>query len=141
MQPFSVLDLFKVGIGPSSSHTLGPMRAAGRFVDSLTQQNLLARVAHIRVNLYGSLALTGIGHSTDKAIILGLQGLDAATIEPDLAEQMFRATRVKSELFLAGHRLIPFNVSDSIRFMGDIFLPEHPNGMRFSALDVAGIEL
>ena len=141
MQPFSVLDLFKVGIGPSSSHTLGPMRAAGRFVDSLTQQNLLARVAHIRVNLYGSLALTGIGHSTDKAIILGLQGLDAATIEPDLAEQMFRATQLKSELLIAGQRPIPFNVSDSIRFMGDIFLPEHPNGMRFSALDVAGIEL
>lgn len=141
MQPFSVLDLFKVGIGPSSSHTLGPMRAAGRFVDSLTQQKLLDRVAHIRVNLYGSLALTGIGHSTDKAVILGLQGLDAATIEPDLAEQLFQATRVKSELFLAGHRPILFNVSDSIRFMGDIFLPEHPNGMRFSALDVAGIEL
>ncbi|WP_320823701.1 L-serine ammonia-lyase [Reinekea sp.] len=141
MQPFSVLDLFKVGIGPSSSHTLGPMRAAGRFVDSLTEHRLLDQVAHIGVNLYGALALTGIGHSTDKAIILGLQGLDAATIEPDQAEQRFRATQRESQLLLAGQRLIRFNVNESIRFMGDIFLPEHPNGMRFSALDVSGIEL
>jgi len=141
VQPFSVLDLFKVGIGPSSSHTLGPMRAAGRFVDSLSQQALLDQVAHIRVNLYGSLALTGIGHSTDKAIILGLQGLDAATIEPDKAEQIYRATQTESELLLAGQRSIRFNVNESIRFMGDIFLPEHPNGMRFCALDLSGIEL
>jgi len=141
VQPFSVLDLFKVGIGPSSSHTLGPMRAAGRFVDSLGHQALLDKVVHIRVNLYGSLALTGIGHGTDKAIILGLQGLDAATIEPDEAEQRYRATQLESELLLAGQRSIRFNVNESIRFMGDIFLPEHPNGMRFSALDVSGIEL
>ncbi|MDX1343795.1 MAG: serine dehydratase beta chain, partial [Reinekea sp.] len=70
MQPFSVLDLFKVGIGPSSSHTLGPMRAAGKFVEHLVQQGMLNQVTHVRVNLYGSLALTGVGHATDKAVIL-----------------------------------------------------------------------
>jgi len=141
VQPYSVLDLFKVGIGPSSSHTLGPMRAAVRFVEHLTAQGVLARVEHVRVNLYGSLALTGIGHGTDKAIILGLKGLDAAKVDPDEAELQYRTTQAESELMLAGEKHIRFRVDESIRFMGDIFLPEHPNGMRFCALDKDGIEL
>jgi len=141
VQPFSVLDLFKVGIGPSSSHTLGPMRAAGKFVEHLVQQGMLNQVTHVRVNLYGSLALTGVGHATDKAVILGLAGFDAATIDPDEAERQFRVTQAESTLLLAGDHHIRFNVDECIRFLGDVFLPEHPNGMRFCALDSNGIEL
>ena len=141
MQPFSVLDLFKIGIGPSSSHTLGPMRAAGKFVELLIATDCLPRVSQIRVSLYGSLALTGIGHATDKAVILGLSGFDAATVDPDLAEIEFRKTQVENSLLLAGHQAIRFNVDESIRFFRDVFLPEHPNGLRFCALDANGIEL
>lgn len=141
MQPYSVLDLFKIGIGPSSSHTLGPMRAASRFTDSLVAKDLLEAIDQVRVTLYGSLALTGVGHASDKAVVLGLNGLDAATIDPDYAESQFRYTQSQKELNLAGKKIMRFDMAESIRFQGDVFLPEHPNGMRFTALDENGIEL
>lgn len=141
MDPFSVLELFKVGIGPSSSHTLGPMRAANRFAAHLSERNLLDTVQHLRVNLYGSLALTGVGHATDKAVVLGLAGLDAATVDPDEAETLFRSVQGGEPLMLNGERRIPFPLSESVRFLGDVFLPEHPNGMRFSAMDAHGVEV
>ncbi len=117
------------------------MRAAAKFAEHLVELKLLKNVAHIRVSLYGSLALTGVGHATDKAVILGLAGFDAATIDPDEAEHQFRVTQAESTLLLAGRHSIRFNVDESIRFFGDVFLPEHPNGMRFCAMDNAGIEL
>ncbi|MDN3648237.1 L-serine ammonia-lyase [Reinekea marina] len=141
MQPFSILDLFKVGIGPSSSHTLGPMRAAERFAQKLSTDALLTQVVQIRVSLYGSLALTGVGHSTDKAVILGLSGLDASTVDPNEAELTFQKVKASQELRLNGEKNIRFDPNESIRFFGDIFLPEHPNGLRFCALDEHGIEL
>jgi L-serine dehydratase len=117
------------------------MRAAAKFVEHLKHRNDFTKVAHVRVNLYGSLALTGVGHATDKAVILGLSGYDAATISPDEAEHQFRITQAESTLLLGGERHLRFNIDESIRFLGDIFLPEHPNGMRFCALDAQGIEL
>ncbi|MFQ3231020.1 L-serine ammonia-lyase [Reinekea sp.] len=141
MQPFSVLDLFKVGIGPSSSHTLGPMRAAERFAHKLGELGLLSQVEQVRVSLYGSLALTGVGHSTDKAVILGLTGLDASIVDPNEAELTFQTVKTTQKLMLNGAIPIRFDPDESIRFFGDIFLPEHPNGLRFCALDEHGIEL
>lgn len=141
MDPFSVLELFKVGIGPSSSHTLGPMRAANRFAEHLNDKQLLDQVKHVRVNLYGSLALTGVGHATDKAVMLGLSGLDAATIDPDEAEQIFQTIKLEDRLTLNGSHEIRFHPNESVRFLGDVFLPEHPNGMRFCAMDEHGMEL
>lgn len=141
VDPFSVLELFKVGIGPSSSHTLGPMRAANRFAGHLSQHGLMAQVKHVRVSLYGSLALTGVGHATDKAVVLGLSGLDAATVDPDEAEKLFQTIRSEDRLWLNGDHEIRFHVNESVRFFGEIFLPEHPNGMRFCAMDEHGVEL
>lgn len=141
MQPYSVLDLFKVGIGPSSSHTLGPMRAANRFAEHLESSGLLGDVHQVVVTLYGSLALTGVGHATDKAVVLGLMGLDAATVDPDHAERQFQKTRTEKCLALCGERNISFDLKACVRFQGDVFLPEHPNGLRFCAKDEHGLEL
>ena len=104
----SVFDLFKIGIGPSSSHTVGPMRAAGRFVDGLRRDNLLAATHSIRAELYGSLGATGKGHGSDKAVLLGLEGeqpdrIDTALIEPRLA-----TIRSRGELNLGGEKAIRF---------------------------------
>jgi L-serine dehydratase len=117
------------------------MRAAGRFVEQLQKEGLLTKVHMVRADLYGSLALTGVGHATDKAVVLGLAGFDAATIDPAEAERQFRITQADSTLALAGSHHVRFNMNESIRFLGDVFLPEHPNGMRFCALDAHGIEL
>ncbi|WP_108124129.1 L-serine ammonia-lyase [Saccharospirillum mangrovi] len=141
MQPYSVQDLFKVGLGPSSSHTLGPMRAAERFVLHLQEKGLLEQVTQVRADLYGSLALTGVGHATDKAVVLGLCGLDAATIDPQDADQTFLRVRTEQQLPLAGQHSVRFDLDESVRFFKDIFLPEHPNGMRFTAEDANGIVL
>ncbi|MEP4545959.1 MAG: L-serine ammonia-lyase [Saccharospirillum sp.] len=141
MQPYSVLDLFKVGLGPSSSHTLGPMRAAERFVQHLKEQGKLDAVVQIRADLYGSLALTGIGHGTDKAVVLGLCGLDPATVDPEVADHTFLQVRTDERLPLPGGPVLRFTMGECVRFFTDIFLPEHPNGMRFTAEDEHGIVL
>lgn len=141
MQPYSIQDLFKVGLGPSSSHTLGPMRAAERFVEHLIAKELLEQVEQLRADLYGSLALTGVGHATDKAVILGFCGLDAASVDPQEADQTFLRVRTEQQLPLAGRRPIRFALDESVRFFNDVFLPEHPNGMRFTAEDANGIVL
>ncbi|MDE3198229.1 MAG: L-serine ammonia-lyase [Acidobacteriota bacterium] len=119
----SVFDLFRIGIGPSSSHTVGPMRAAKQFAECLP-----LGAARIRVELYGSLALTGKGHATDRAILLGLAGETPAGIDPDRAEDIiarFQGSGIPSEIVF--HR--------------DMVLPGHPNGMRFTAWDAAGREV
>jgi L-serine dehydratase len=130
----SVLDLFTIGIGPSSSHSIGPMRAARRFVEKLRDAGLLERVAQIEVRLYGSLALTGRGHGTDKAILLGLEGAEPETIDPDEVEPRVAAIRAAGQLTLVGGPTIPFDEAKHLLFLRKESLPQHPNGMRFTAV-------
>jgi L-serine dehydratase len=139
----SLFDLYKIGIGPSSSHTMGPMRAARRFAQSLQDSHLLDRTAHIRAELYGSLALTGIGHGTDRAILLGLSGEEAATINPVTIESKLAAIRASKTLPLLKLRTIHFTEETDLLFHRDQMLPpgaqtHHPNGMCFTAFDASG---
>ncbi|HMP63420.1 MAG TPA: serine dehydratase beta chain, partial [Phenylobacterium sp.] len=97
-----VFDLFKLGVGPSSSHTMGPMSAAGAFLDQLSDQGLLARAARVETHLYASLAMTGRGHATDRAVILGLAGFRPATIDPDAAEAALARIAQEGRLTLGG---------------------------------------
>lgn len=125
----SVLDLFRVGLGPSSSHTVGPMRIAKRFLRAASKTGVLTQAARVEVELQGSLALTGVGHGTDKAVILGLLGFEPDTADPDEAEAAFRATVSEKSLNLSGGGTIAFNAIKDILYRGD-FVPElHPNGM------------
>jgi L-serine dehydratase len=142
----SLFDLFKVGIGPSSSHTMGPMRAARRFALELEQDGVLGRVAEVRAELYGSLALTGRGHGTDRAVLLGLSGEEAATIDPATIEPKLAEIRSSGRLMLLGTRAIPFREAEHVLFHRDQMIPpgavtQHPNGVRFTAFDAAGISL
>jgi L-serine dehydratase len=130
----SVFDIFKVGIGPSSSHTMGPMRAAREFALGLKRDELLAATQEIAVRLYGSLALTGVGHGTDRAILAGLEGADPETVDPDHIEAAVRRIRASSRLRLLGEHEIAFDEPMQLLFMHHERLPRHSNGMRFSAL-------
>jgi len=134
----SIFDLFKIGIGPSSSHTVGPMWAAHRFLLEIEARNLVAATDSVEVSLYGSLALTGRGHATDKAIILGLLGATPDTVDPDEAGEMVAIVRDTGTLRLLGAKPIPFRESEHLLFRYDELLPKHPNGMRFIALNAAG---
>jgi iron-sulfur-dependent L-serine dehydratase single chain form len=137
----SVFDLFKIGIGPSSSHTGGPMAAAHRFARGLRADGLLEETASVRVVLYGSLGLTGKGHGSDKAVILGLEGDKPELVDVDKVEQRIRDIRERGTLRLFGGREVPFVVGDHLVFERGKSLPGHPNGMRFTAYDAAGGEL
>ncbi len=137
----SIFDLFKIGIGPSSSHTVGPMWAAHRFLLELESLKLLDATATVTVDLYGSLALTGRGHATDKAIVLGLSGATPDTIDPDEADALFAAAREGGTLSLYGRRPIPFRDGEHLVFNFDELLPRHSNGMRFAARDDSGATL
>lgn len=137
----SIFDIFKIGIGPSSSHTMGPMRAAATFVDSLGEQGLLRRTARVGVQLYGSLALTGRGHCTDVAVLSGLEGNLPDTVLPAQIEAILRRVRETGQLRLAGEHSVPLDESLDILFLDDQTLPLHPNGMRFTALDEDGQRL
>ncbi|WP_395646382.1 L-serine ammonia-lyase [Terricaulis sp.] len=134
----SVLDLFRIGIGPSSSHTLGPIRIGKRFLEELRAHVALESVARVAVELQGSLALTGKGHATPKAVVLGLCGLDPETLDPDYAETT--ETRVNSEkrLSLLGECEIAFDPEQDIVFAFDVMPDLHPNGMKLSAFDATG---
>ena len=134
----SVFDLFTIGIGPSSSHSIGPMRAARRFVEKLRADGLLAKCARVEVRLYGSLALTGKGHGTDKAILLGLEGATPEAIDPDDVEPRVAAIRANKKLTLAGGPIIAFDEERDLLWLRKESLPQHPNGMRFTAFDAAG---
>jgi L-serine dehydratase len=131
----SIFDLFKIGIGPSSSHTVGPMKAACTFVQRLGENGLLEQVARVRVNLYGSLAHTGRGHGTDKAIILGLQGELPDAVDPDLIGAALERVSTLGEILLDGRRAVSFNEKKDLLFRKRERLPYHPNGMRFEAID------
>ena len=134
----SIFDIFKTGIGPSSSHTVGPMWAGQRFLAELGEKGLLTRIASVRVGLYGSLALTGIGHGTDKATLLGLAGYQPDTIDPDEAERVFAQIKSNKTLPLAGQHTIEFDYHQHLIFHHGETLPEHPNGMRIFAADDSG---
>ena len=133
----SVFDLFKIGIGPSSSHTVGPMRAARAFVDSLAHSGLLERVARIHAKLYGSLGATGKGHGSDKAVLLGLSGYEPDTVNVDRIPSILEAIRVSRRLQLSDSRAINFVEQSDVQFFREA-LPLHANGMRFAAFDQGG---
>ncbi|MHA7263505.1 L-serine ammonia-lyase [Arthrobacter sp. TMN-37] len=137
----SVLDLFSVGIGPSSSHTVGPMRAAKRFADGLAEDGLLPATARVRAELYGSLGATGRGHGSDKAVVLGLQGKDPETVDTFTADDQVAAAALNAELHLAGHHRIDFNWEEDLVLHRRRSLPAHPNGMTFWALNHSGAVL
>jgi L-serine dehydratase len=142
----SLFDLYKVGIGPSSSHTMGPMRAARTFLLALEARHLLAPTVAVHADLYGSLALTGTGHGTDRAVMLGLLGEEAATLDPDTIDSKLEAIRLSSTLSLLGRHIIPFREAQHILFHRDQMMPpgartQHPNGIRFTAFDVTGAPL
>ncbi|RTE66129.1 L-serine ammonia-lyase [Amphritea opalescens] len=137
----SIFDLFKVGVGPSSSHTVGPMVAANRFLDELTQRDQLTQVEQLKVGLYGSLAMTGKGHSTDIAVMVGLLGENPDQVDPDDIPLFVEQIKQSGQLMLAGQRLIGFCPETDLLFNFAQSLPKHPNGMRFQAFDAAGIVL
>jgi L-serine dehydratase len=142
----SLFELFKIGIGPSSSHTVGPMRAALRFTRELVAANLLEKTAKVTVDLYGSLALTGIGHGTDRAILLGLLGEAPDTVDPATVEPKIATIRSTNSLKLAGRKTIPFVEAENLNFRRNQMYPDpavtsHPNGMRFTAFDNTGATL
>jgi L-serine dehydratase len=137
----SAFDLFKVGIGPSSSHTVGPMRAACSFATRLEREGLLARVAGVRAELFGSLGATGHGHGSVKAVVLGLEGEQPDLVDPVGAEPRVAAVRTRGELLLVGKHPIAFSVDDDVVLHRRKRLPFHSNGMRFQAVDAGGAEL
>jgi len=137
----SVFDIFKIGIGPSSSHTMGPMRAAREFAVGLKNGGLLAQTRQVAVRLYGSLALTGHGHGTDRAILLGLEGAEPETVEPDSFEPTVKRIRSAGRINLLGEHDIVFDEPMQLLFMRSERLPHHSNGMRFSALGEGGAVL
>lgn len=136
----SVFDLFKIGIGPSSSHTVGPMRAALRFAEGLRDEGLLAATDHLRVELYGSLGATGKGHGSDKAVLLGLEGELPERVDTASIPQRMAALRESRALHLLGEKTIRFDARDDLQFIRKP-LAFHPNGMIFRAFDAAGLQV
>ncbi len=137
----SIFEIFKVGIGPSSSHTVGPMRAARQFAVDLHDRDLLSRVARVRVELFGSLALTGHGHQTDRAVLLGLSGEQPEKVDPSSIDAKVRKIRQEQKLRLLNAVELPFHEDEDLLFLKTQVLPGHSNGMRFTAFDNAGGEL
>ncbi|NBC23219.1 MAG: L-serine ammonia-lyase [Gammaproteobacteria bacterium] len=134
----SVFDLFKIGIGPSSSHTVGPMKAAAQFVSRLREADVFERVARVQVELYGSLGATGRGHGSDKAVILGLEDEHPEYVDVESIPDRVEAVRENGVLRLGGEREIAFAHREDLVFDRRQKLPHHPNGMRFTALDESG---
>src|SRR5688572_29397162 len=130
--------MFKIGIGPSSSHTMGPMTAAYRFAKSLEEQGSLSRVAQVTVSLFGSLALTGKGHATDTAVTTGLAGWLPADVDPDVVAKLIDDVRQRGELQLAGKHRIEFRMERDIHWNYKESLPYHPNALTLFARDAQG---
>ncbi|HWC24474.1 MAG TPA: L-serine ammonia-lyase [Flexivirga sp.] len=133
----SALDLFSIGIGPSSSHTVGPMRAAARVVDGVRHASTLDQVQRVTVRLFGSLAATGVGHGTDRAVVLGLTGADPETVDVAAAFEQYDEICDRRRLVLGGSQPIDFDPGVDLEFHRKP-LPRHPNGMRFTAYGAAG---
>ncbi len=137
----SAFDLFTIGIGPSSSHTIGPMRAAKWFIDGLTEQGVLGRVDRIKVELYGSLGATGKGHGSDKAVLLGLQGDLPETVDVDSVEQQLETIRSSKLISLNRDHVISIDEPQDLIMHRRETLEHHSNGMKFAAFNVEGQEL
>ena len=137
----SVFDLFKVGIGPSSSHTVGPMRAAGMFAQLLQKEGLLEQTAGVRAELYGSLGATGKGHGSDIGIMLGLMGHTPDMVDVDAVPGLIQQARKLQSISLLATRPIAFREKEHVLMYRREALAEHPNGMQFSAFDAAGAVL
>ncbi|GGN13670.1 L-serine ammonia-lyase [Streptomyces fuscichromogenes] len=137
----SVFDLFSIGIGPSSSHTVGPMRAAGMFARRLRNEDLLPSVVSVRAELYGSLGATGHGHGTPKAVLLGLEGASPRTVDVETADDRIEAIKATRRLSLLGEHEIPFSFDDDLKLHRRKALPYHANGMTLWAYDASGAEL
>ncbi|MBK8192185.1 MAG: L-serine ammonia-lyase [Lewinellaceae bacterium] len=133
MERISVFDIFKIGIGPSSSHTMGPWRAAQRFLREVGRDGAFDHVASVQVDLYGSLAKTGAGHGTDLAVILGLNGDDPVTIPVEQVQPTLEHIRQTKTLNLAGQKIIPFDPEQDVIFLYHEILPYHANGLTFRA--------
>jgi L-serine dehydratase len=134
----SVTDMYKIGIGPSSSHTMGPMKAAAAFVDDLKLSGQLSLVTTVKAHLYGSLAMTGRGHCTDRAVVLGMTGALPDTIDPDSIDKTLAEIASSARLSLNGEHPVSFDGENDLVFHYGEALPAHPNGMRFEASDVQG---
>jgi L-serine dehydratase len=142
----SLFDLYKIGVGPSSSHTMGPMRAACRFAQGLLERGLLERTTRVQVQLFGSLALTGKGHATDKAVLLGLAGNEPATIDAAAMDATVADIRSTKRMELAGTRAIEFAEERDLLFRREMMFPpgarmQHPNGLRLTAFDAGSVVL
>ena len=138
----STFDLYKIGIGPRSSPTVGPMRAAARFVEPhLADAGRLGDVARVRAEVFGSLALTGRGHGTDKAVMMGLEGHWPNRIDPDVIPAALERIRSDKFIRLHGQREIAFNEKSDLVMNKRQKLPYHTNGMRFTAYDASGAEI
>ena len=131
----SVFDLFSIGIGPSSSHTVGPMRAARRFVEALATDHLLDRTVRIKAQLFGSLGATGHGHGSDKAVLWGLEGADPETIDTRLGPFRIAEIAESARIRLNGTHQIGIHLDNDVILHRRLRLPYHPNGMTFAAYD------
>jgi L-serine dehydratase len=134
----SAFDLFKLGVGPSSSHTMGPMTAAARFVALLSTEGLLASTARLTVKLYATLALTGKGHATDRGVILGLMGYLPDSLDPDVGEAAIARLETDHLIVLGGERIMEFDPRHDIVWAGQERLPAHPNALSLTAVDSSG---
>lgn len=137
----SIFDLYSIGIGPSSSHTVGPMRAARQFVQALLDKGILEKVVHLQIDLYGSLAMTGIGHATDKALLLGLMGNTPEGVDPKAVPGLLSYLARSGQLSLLGKHPIPFVQEDHLIFNKGKRLPYHSNAMRFIVSNAEDEEL
>ena len=137
----SVFDLFKIGIGPSSSHTVGPMVAGRRFAETLDSSGKLANVARVRAEMYGSLGVTGRGHGSTKAVLLGLEGDTPENVNVESIPDRLAAVRDDKRLMLLGKHRVPYNERDDLIMHKRKSLPFHPNGMIFRAFDESGAEI
>lgn len=133
-EQISIFDMFKIGVGPSSSHTLGPWRAAQYFMDRLLREEILFRVESIKVLLYGSLAKTGVGHGTDIAVLLGISGEDPVTVDVQAIMPIVAQIKASNTIALAGKHAIPFSYADDLLFLAGESRSYHPNAMTLQAL-------
>mgnify|MGYP000852569262 CR=1 FL=1 len=137
----SIFELFKIGIGPSSSHTVGPMKAAHSFAEGLYCQKNFETVTRIKADLFGSLGATGIGHGSDKAIMLGLEGSLPNEVDPNTISERLQTIRSTKKLNIFQNKIIAFDEPKDLIFHREESLPYHPNGMRFTAYDLNGVEI
>lgn len=141
MSLISVLDVFSIGVGPSSSHTVGPMRAARRFLVELKEREFLEDIGSLRVELYGSLAMTGKGHATDIAVLLGLEGETPEGVDPNSIPHRVADIQNRKAIRLFGKQEIPFDPDSDLLFLKGKRLPYHSNAMRMTAFDEEGRKL